>query len=395
MSHSLAYLEGAARRYALAAAKAESDGDYSTAFINLRRAIEVLEEITRHYPDHPLTPIYKRLLIQYKKKLEELEKKNKLKVSSGGEDEEYYVEITNEGNKKESTSQDDLEKLLPPFIIRDRPNVTFNDIAGLEHAKEAIREAIVYPVKRPDLFPLGWPRGILLFGPPGTGKTMLGAAAANEVGAEFLYVDAASVMSKWLGEGEKNVRKIFTYARERSKQGVPVTIFIDEVDALLGVHEVEVGGEVRVRNQFLKEMDGVLDKKQKLHVYVIGATNKPWELDEAFLRRFQKRIYVPLPDRKARLELLKMLTNNLKLANDVSLEELVDMLEGYSGSDIRDVVVDAHMRTVREFFQKGGTEEPRPISMKDFIEVIARRKPSVDQESLKRYEDWARRFGAL
>ncbi|MEM1927224.1 MAG: ATP-binding protein [Acidilobaceae archaeon] len=393
MSHSLAYLEGAARRYALAAAKAESEGDYSTALLNLRRAVEVLEEITRHYPDHPLTPIYRRLLAQYRRKIGELEEKSKLKISSGGSDDEYYVEVTG-GDSGSPAPQGDIEKLLPPFVIREKPSITFNDIAGLEHAKEAIREAIIYPVRRPDLFPLGWPRGILLFGPPGTGKTMLGAAAANEVNAEFLYVDAASVMSKWLGEGEKNVRKIFTYAREKSRQGVPVVIFIDEVDALLGVHEVEVGGEVRVRNQFLKEMDGVLDKKQKLHVYVIGATNKPWELDEAFLRRFQKRIYVPLPDKTARIEMLKILTSNLKLGSDVDLEALADMLEGYSGSDIRDVVIDAHMRTVREFFQKGGGE-PRPITMRDFREVLAKRKPSVDKESLRRYEEWARRFGAL
>lgn len=394
MSHSLAYLEGAARKYALAAAKAESEGDYSTALLNLRRAVEVLEEIIRHYPDHPMTSIYRRLLVQYRKKIGELEEKSRLKLSSGGSDEEYYVEVTS-GDNGNNVAQGDLERLLPPFIIREKPSITFNDIAGLEHAKEAIREAIVYPVRRPDLFPLGWPRGILLFGPPGTGKTMLGAAAANEVNAEFLYVDAASVMSKWLGEGEKNVRKIFSYAREKSKQGVPVVIFIDEVDALLGVHEVEVGGEVRVRNQFLKEMDGVLDKKHKLHVYVIGATNKPWELDEAFLRRFQKRIYVPLPDFKARREMLNLLTKNLKLASDVDLDKLAEMLEGYSGSDIRDVIIDAHMRTVREFFQGGVEGEPRPITMNDFREVLARRKPSVDPDSLRRYEDWARRFGAL
>jgi SpoVK/Ycf46/Vps4 family AAA+-type ATPase len=224
---------------------------------------------------------------------------------------------------------------------------------------------------------------------------MLATATANEVGGEFLYVDAASIMSKWLGEGEKNVRRLFSYARERAKGNLPVVIFIDEVDALLGVYSVEVGGEARVRNQFLKEMDGVLDKNSRLHLFVIGATNKPWRLDEAFLRRFQKRIYVPLPDKSARRQLLGMLTRNIKLDSSVDLDTLADMLEGYSGSDIRDIVQDAYMISVREVFEKGGVGEPRPLTMVDFKEIIARRRPSVDKALIAKYEEWASKFGAL
>jgi SpoVK/Ycf46/Vps4 family AAA+-type ATPase len=202
-------------------------------------------------------------------------------------------------------------------------------------------------------------------------------------------------MSKWLGEGEKNVRRLFAYAREKAKGGTPVVIFIDEVDALLGVYSTEVGGEVRVRNQFLKEMDGVLDKSLRLHLFVIGATNKPWRLDEAFLRRFQKRIYVPLPDRRARRQLLEMLTKSIRLDASVNLDLLADMLEGYSGSDIRDVVQDAYMRVVREVFERGGVGDPRPLTMDDFREAIARRRPSVDRSLIERYEEWASRFGAF
>jgi SpoVK/Ycf46/Vps4 family AAA+-type ATPase len=375
-------LLGAARKYALAFKEAEKNGDYEGAIVNLRRAIEAIEEYLRLYPDDVFSRRLASILKQYKAKLKQLEKKA---VQAVVEADEYEIEV-----------KDEKEPGIPPeFVLKEKPNVTFDDIAGLDDAKRAIREAIVYPIKRPDLFPLGWPRGILLFGPPGTGKTTLAAAVANEVDAEFLYVDAALIMSKWLGEAEKNVRKLFTYARSRAQEGVPVIIFIDEVDALLGVHSSEIGGEVRVRNQFLKEMDGIQDKSSHLHVYVIGATNKPWKLDEPFIRRFQKRIYIPLPDLDARKKLLEILTRNIQLADDVNLDKLARMLEGYSGSDIRDIVQSAYLRTVREFFEKGASGRPRPVSMRDFIEVIKLRKPSVDPNMIKAYEEWYEKYKAL
>ena len=382
MSTAREMLLGAARKYALAFREAERNGDYESAIINLRRAIEVIEEYLKLYPDDVFSRRLISILRQYKAKLKQLEKRAAQAIA---EADDYEVEV-----------RDEKEPDIPPeFVLKEKPNVTFDDIAGLDDAKRAIREAIVYPIKRPDLFPLGWPRGILLFGPPGTGKTTLAAAVANEVEAEFLYVDAALIMSKWLGEAEKNVRKLFTYARSRAQDGVPVIIFIDEVDALLGVHTSEIGGEVRVRNQFLKEMDGIQDKSSHLHVYVIGATNKPWKLDEPFIRRFQKRIYIPLPDFKARRRLLELLTRNIVLDRDVDLDKLARMLEGYSGSDIRDIVQSAYLRTVREFFERGGSGKPRPVSMRDFIEVIKLRKPSVDPAMIKAYEEWYEKYKAL
>ncbi|AFZ70345.1 AAA+ family ATPase [Caldisphaera lagunensis DSM 15908] len=380
----VAMLEQTARRKMHEALDAERNKDYETAIDKYKRAMEALEEIIRNYPEHPMVKIYKKTINELNLRLKYLENKASQPIGETVSD-EVRVEI-----------KGDINDSLPDFVLKEKPSITFDDIAGLDEAKRAIKEAIIYPIKRPDLFPLGWPRGILLYGPPGTGKTMLAAAVANEINGEFIYLDAANIMSKWLGEGEKNVKKVFDYARNKSKNGIPVIVFIDELDALLGVHTNEVGGEVRVRNQFLKEMDGLQDKSITLHVYVIGATNKPWALDEPFIRRFQKRIYVPLPNKEARLKLLSMLTSKIKIDEGVNFDQLSEMLEGYSGSDIKDIVQDAYMIAVREYFESDGKSETvRPININDFNEAIKQRRPSVNKEMLKLYESWTERFKAI
>ena len=372
------HLKEMATRYAKAAVIADKEGDYEAAVRNYKKAVEMLNKIIKLYPDSPVVPIYRDMIKSYTKRIKQIEEKGAESIAFSRRD--------------GSNDSKDIEDML----LSKKPSITFEDIADLEHAKKAIREAIIYPIRRPDLFPLGWPRGILLFGPPGCGKTMLAAAVANEVDAVYFEVDASNIMSKWLGEAEKKVAKLFKAAREHNKNGKPVVIFIDEIDALLGVYSSEVGGEVRVRNQFLKEMDGLLEKDSKHHIYVVGATNKPWKLDDAFVRRFNKRIYIPLPNKEARLELFKLYTKSLKLGEDVDIEKLAEMTEGYSGSDIRDIAVEVQNRVIREFFEKqGGVGEPRKITMEDFIEVLKVRKPSVDMLVIKRLEDWARRFGAL
>lgn len=376
-------LESVARKKIEEGLQAEKNKDYATAADKYKRALEALDDIIRNYPDHPLIGLYRRMYNDVKSRLKYVEVKGAQALSLGDD----VVKVDIKGEAEQGPDE------LPEFVLKEKPKVTFNDIAGLEEAKRAIREAIIYPIIKPELFPLGWPRGILLYGPPGTGKTMLAAAVANEVSGEFLYADAASIMSKWLGEGEKNVKRLFEYARSRARSGTPVIIFIDEVDALFGVHSNEVGGEVRVRNQFLKEMDGLQDKNERLHVYVIAATNKPWALDEPFIRRFQKRIYVPLPDLEARRQLLQMLISRLPSGAKVDLDELARRLEGYSGSDIKDLVQDAYMRVVREYFeQKSGL---RPVTMEDFEYALSRRKPSVDERMLRAYEEWSEKFKAV
>jgi len=273
-------------------------------------------------------------------------------------------------------------------------------VVGLDVAKKAVKEAIVYPVQRPDLYPLGWPRGILLYGPPGCGKTLLAAAVATEIDANFYSIDAASIMSKWLGEAEQNVAKLFNATRKCANEGRAAIVFVDELDSLMGKGSAnDVGGEIRVKNQFLKEMDGITDKGKNLHIYVIGATNKPWNLDWAFVRRFQKRVFVPLPDGETRFNMLQHYASNLIIGSGVDLSELTPLTEGFSGSDIRDVCQSAQLSLIGEFFESGKAQDkaakPRPLTMKDFRQILEQRRPSVSLEMLTEYNKWSEAFKAL
>ena len=376
---SRAYLESIARKYIDQALIHEKAGNATEAAKAYRKAAEILLTIANNHPQDPLSYTYIEIAKSLRKKADSLEKsvKEKIAVQSG-------------------SAEDDVESIAKEFVVEEKPPVRFEDIIGIEEAKQAIMDSIVYPVKRPDLFPLGWPRGILLYGPPGCGKTMLAAAVANEIDGVFMQVDAANIMSKWLGDAEKRVAAIFKYARRvSSESGKPVIIFIDEADALLGVYEHELGGEARVRNQFLKEMDGLNTKIERTFVYVIAATNKPWKLDMGFLRRFQRRIYVPPPDREARKALFEHYTRFIRLAEDVDFDRLAEMTEGYSASDIKEIVMEAHLRTVRELFRSGDIYgEPRPVTMEDFVEVLQRKRPSITPEMIRMYEEWTKLFGS-
>ncbi|MBS7637847.1 AAA family ATPase [Candidatus Bathyarchaeota archaeon] len=379
-------LEQAAMQYAAEAVRLDRLGETEKAAEYYRRAVDALTRLIRLYPDYILNRVYIERVTTYKERLRILQE-------GGLEGQRFSFEKSSTSSTKETVLEADEAG------IREKPNVGWENVAGLQQAKKAIKEAIVYPVQRPDLFPLGWPRGILLFGPPGCGKTLLAAAVANEIDAEFIVVDAASVMSKWLGEAEKNVAKLFASARSISEQGRPAIIFIDEVDSLLGVRSHEVGGEVRVRNQFLKEMDGIMDKGRNYHLYVIAATNKPWDLDWAFIRRFQKRILVPIPDFETRVELLTMYTAQLELSPDVDLKELAKATEGFTGSDIRDICQSVRMEVIRELFESGRAANkdarPRPVTMEDFKRILRSRKPSVSSEMIASYDRWFESFKAL
>ena len=396
-------LEKSASKYAEAAVRADSQGAVGMAITDYQNASETLVKLMRLYPNSALNKIYMQSYQKYQERIKALRE-------SRGADVEPVVDpnASPEEQKKalaRAQPHKDEQQDLDGLVMKEKPDVKWTEVIGLEDAKGALRESIVYPSKRPDLFPLGWPRGMLLYGPPGTGKTMLAAATANELDGYFINVDAASMMSKWLGEAEKNVSKLFKMARKyNEREGKPVILFIDEVDSLLGDRNSEVGGEVRAKNQFLSELDGVNGKGKDTMMYVIGATNKPWSLDEPFLRRFQKRIYVSLPNQDARKKLFEQYTSPLKKSERFNLVSLAKQFDGYSASDIKDVCQGAQLLVVNELFKSPNyhepidgeiAQDPRELTMADFKDIKAKRKPSVSIENIRAYHKWSEAFGAL
>ncbi len=280
-------------------------------------------------------------------------------------------------------------KYVQPTLIREIyvevPEVRWSDIGGLEDVKQQLREAVEWPMKHPEVFEqmgIEPPKGILLFGPPGTGKTLLAKAVATESGANFIAVRGPEILSKWVGESEKAIRQIF----RRARQVAPAVVFFDEIDSIAparGFRHDTSGVTDRIVNQLLTELDGIEPLRK---VVVIAATNRPDILDPALLRpgRFDRLIYVPPPDYKARIEIFKVHTKKMPLAPDVDLEELARRTEGYTGADIAAVCREAAILALREEFKV------RPVEMRHFLEALKHVPPSLTREDIERYERMAK-----
>ena len=300
-----------------------------------------------------------------------------------------------------SSEEQELLDMISGTIVTESPDVKWNDIAGLENVKQALREAIVLPIAKPELF-TGARRpwsGILLFGPPGCGKTLLAKAAATECKATFFSASSADILSKWLGESEKLISSLFKVARLKA----PSLIFMDEIDSVATKRGegAESGGERRVKTQLLSEIQGLKSTHDK-PLLVLGATNRPWDIDNAMLSRFEKRVHVPLPDLKARAGIFRIHTEGVDSAlTDEDFVELAVRTEGYSGRDIANVCREVIMLPVRELDMSGLLEDSgkevtvRDITLKDFKSTLKKVKPMTTKTLLKQYNDWAVEFGEL
>lgn len=292
--------------------------------------------------------------VQYLERAEKLKKYLKKDSKKPVADGASKSSKNNSGDKSSDEEEDGkdpqkkkFESQLTSAIVVEKPNIKWSDVAGLDGAKESLKEAVILPVKFPHLFTgkrKPW-RGILLFGPPGTGKSYLAKAVATEANnSTFFSVSSSDLVSKWLGESEKLVKTLFELARSEK----PSIIFIDEVDALCGSRsDNESESARRIKTEFLVQMQGVGTDNDG--ILVLGATNIPWALDSAIRRRFEKRIYIPLPEAAARAEMFKLhLGSTPHSISSEELKELGKKTEGYSGADISVVVRDALMEPVRK-----------------------------------------------
>jgi vacuolar protein-sorting-associated protein 4 len=363
--------------------------------------------------------ILENYLSESKRELAEMEK------NVGNVGKKVLVEGGGKG-KSDGKEDDSLSSNILDTIIGEKPNVKWDDIAGLFEAKKSLNEALIMPIKYPNFF-VGnvqpW-KGILLYGPPGTGKTFIAKACATECDSTFFSVSSSDLMSKYMGESEKMIKELFKIANKKA----PSIIFIDEIDSMCGNRSDSDSDNVkRIKSEFLVQMQGVGNNNEK--VLVLGATNLPWALDPAIRRRFERRILIPLPDLEARMYLIRQKLKGLdKNLNDKDLEHIAAKTEGFSGSDIEILCRDAafeplHLAQRTNKFRRvifEGKEKFIPVpptsngqdcitssvydlpnnslllpdlTREDLEASLLRSKSSVSKDDLKQYDEWTRQFG--
>jgi transitional endoplasmic reticulum ATPase len=273
-------------------------------------------------------------------------------------------------------------------VVKEKPALRFDDVAGLDDVKEDIRLKMIYPFQHPELaarFDIRPGGGVLMYGPPGTGKTMLAKATAGEIDATFFRISPADVLSKWVGEAEQNIKKLFDAAAAEPRS----IIFIDEIEALVPARRDE-GSSVmqRVVPQILQGVEG-FDRKAGRSVLLMGATNVPWQLDPAMLRpgRFDEKVYIPLPDLAARRKMLEIYLSKRPVAPDLDLDALAARLDRYSGADVKYVCDRA--ATV-PFLKSVASGQEGDITVEIMNDVLNDTPPSVTPEMLKRFDVWSR-----
>ena len=274
---------------------------------------------------------------------------------------------------------DDIKKWQTAEI----PNVTFDDVAGLDDVKKAITIKMINPVKYPEKYKMYGKKtggGVLLYGPPGTGKTMIAKAIANEVKAKFYAVKGSDIVSKWVGDSEKNINSLFEEANKQDR----AIIFIDEMDSLIGKRGLDTHNDKRV-NEFLQQIDGFAGRNPNL--LLLGATNRPWDIDSAAMRsgRFSQKIYLPLPDAPARKFMVEKNMKGVPVAKDFDVDRIVEQTEGYSGADIEELCDRAKDEPL---LQAIATDSVVLVTNEDFDRVLETMPPSVTEKEMKKFEEY-------
>ncbi|XP_010488647.1 PREDICTED: protein SUPPRESSOR OF K(+) TRANSPORT GROWTH DEFECT 1-like [Camelina sativa] len=420
--------------YVKQAVQEDNVGNYNKAFPLYMNALEYFKTHLKYEKNPKIREAITHKFNEYLRRAEELravlDEGGSGPGSNGGGDAAAAVAAKPKKDGGDGDGDDpEQSKLragLNSAIVREKPNVKWTDVAGLESAKQALQEAVILPVKFPQFFTgkrQPW-RAFLLYGPPGTGKSYLAKAVATEADSTFFSVSSSDLVSKWMGESEKLVSNLFEMARESA----PSIIFVDEIDSLCGQRGEGDESEAsrRIKTELLVQMQGVGHNDEK--VLVLAATNTPYALDQAIRRRFDKRIYIPLPDVKARQHMFKVhlgdTPHNLKEAD---FEYLARRTEGFSGSDVAVCVKDVLFEPVRKtqdamFFFKATDRTWRPcgpkqpgaiqttmqdlaakglaekiipplIARTDFDKVLARQRPTVSKSDLEVHENFTKEFG--
>ena len=308
------------------------------------------------------------------------------------------INTNNNNQKKDDKSivTKDLRDKILSEIVESKPDVKFDDVVGLVEAKQILKEIIIIPNLRPDLFTglRSPPRGLLLFGPPGTGKTMIAKAVATECKCTFFSISASSLTSKYLGESEKLVRALFQLAYEMQ----PSVVFIDEIESILSKRkEDENDAMKRLKTEFLIQFDGVGSSEEN-RVLIIGATNRPFDLDPAVIRRLPKRVYVgPFNDEDKKGFIKKIITQNKCNISDEEFMKIAKMCNNYSNSDLKELCREAAYEPLRELNSSSlkKVSELRPITFDDFNKAIRKVRGTLTEGILKQLEKWNQDFGAL
>jgi len=422
-------LKEQAIEYVKQAVQEDNGGNYSKAFPLYMNALEYFKTHLKYEKNPKIREAITQKFTEYLRRAEEiravLDEGGPGPGSNGGEA-AVKSKPKEGGGDGEDREQSKLRAGLDSAIVREKPNIKWTDVAGLESAKQALQEAVILPVKFPQFFTgkrRPW-RAFLLYGPPGTGKSYLAKAVATEADSTFFSVSSSDLVSKWMGESEKLVSNLFEMARESS----PSIIFVDEIDSLCGQRGEGNESEAsrRIKTELLVQMQGVGHSDDK--VLVLAATNTPYALDQAIRRRFDKRIYIPLPEAKARQHMFKVhLGDTPHNLTESDFEYLGLKTEGFSGSDVSVCVKDVLFEPVRKtqdamfFFKspdgtwmpcgprqpgaiqttmqdlatKGLAEKiiPPPITRTDFEKVLARQRPTVSKSDLDVHERFTQEFG--